>query len=238
MTPETNAADAANFAPLPFTQADEPASAVRLGKWRPIEFPGASGPPTERRSADEVIAAAEAQAAAIVSAARREADEARRQAEVLAQSARQEVAALRSLISRVGDEIQREKHELLARIEPQLLALTARMAGKVVRRVIAEDADVVVDVVRDALRRAEDAARVRVLIHPRDRQIIERRGDDLRLTLRPNAALEIVEDESVEPGGCVVRADDMEINADIGHQLAVLQQRLESAAGDAHRTAA
>jgi flagellar assembly protein FliH len=203
--------------------------------WRPVELGRPGDPLTRRLTPDDVLAAARAEASALLSAAQHEAEGLRQQAQHLREEADEELRRLQGFIVQLRADLERGKQDVLARIEPELLALCAQMAGKVVRRVIASDADVVVDVVRDAIRRVADSRRVRVYVHPRDRERIESHRGDLRPLVAPGAIVEILDDEAIEPGGCVVRTDEAEVDADVGHQIGVLAERVRGATENADR---
>ena len=60
---------------------------------------------------------------------------------------------------------------------------------------------------------------VRVAIHPRDRQTVEESLPQLKLQLPKLGHVEIVDDESLAPGGCRIFTAGGQIDADLNTQL-------------------
>jgi flagellar assembly protein FliH len=70
------------------------------------------------------------------------------------------------------------------------------------------------DAIRHALRVAPDRADATVLVHPDDLALVGELAD-----VAGPRRVQVVADASIEPGGCVVRADEAEIDAQLGAAL-------------------
>jgi len=160
-----------------------------------------------REHADQVSREAAAQAAA--EAARREA----------------EAAALARWQAELADEVRRECRDGLAALVRHTADLAVLLATKIVRREVAADPDVLVRALETVLYKVEAGAALTVTVHPDDAAWLAA-APELRERLRIG---EIKEDRRLERGGCLVKAADLEWDATIERQLAVLGETLDEA---------
>lgn len=190
-----------------------------------------------------IVAAAEGQAVALVQQARRDAaqllNEAKQQMEAWEREAfadgyRQGMAAAEQaaagqlqLAASMLAEAQQATHGMLADMEPEVIRLVLAVAQKVIRREIALDQQIVVEMVKESLRRLGGRAVARVRISPIDVEAL----NEVWHTLTPLARdIELVPDDRVAPGGCVVESRNGEIDAQVDTQLAAVGSQLTALA--------
>lgn len=190
-----------------------------------------------------IVAAAEGQAAALVQQARRDAaqllEEAKQQMETWEREAfadgyRQGMAAAEQaaagqlqLAASMLAEAQQATHGMLADMEPEVIRLVLAVAQKVIRREIALDQQIVVETVKESLRRLGGRAVARVRISPIDVEAL----NEVWHTLTPLARdIELVPDDRIAPGGCVVESRNGEIDAQVDTQLAAVGSQLTALA--------
>jgi len=163
-----------------------------------------------RTRADEIVAAAKEEAERLVSRARAEADaireDARREGE---EAGRAEAAA--TLL-----EAKQILEQTRTQAEPALVALAAKAARRVVRAELKQSPEQIVAIVREVLDRARRATSLTLRAHPAD----------LPLLAKVAASAELVADDSLERGGCVLVSELGEVDARLEVQLDALERAL------------
>jgi hypothetical protein len=110
------------------------------------------------------------------------------------------------------------------------LALAVQLAEKLVRARVEADTGVLRRAIETILFKAEPGVRLEVTCHPDDAALFTA-SPDLRARLRIG---EVKEDRRIARGGCLVRAGDLEWDATLQRQLAVLEEVARAAlAGEA-----
>ena len=174
------------------------------------------------QEAREIQARAIEKAAAIVAAAREEADRIRENArEEGRKEARAEANALL-----VKARIEREK--IIASAEPQLVALGRRIAEKIIGRELEVDESVIVDVVRGAIATVRQQSEIIIRANPEDLEALEAGRQDLISVLARAKDVTLRGDPEISRGGCVVESELGTIDAQLETQLDVLQRILSS----------
>jgi len=116
--------------------------------------------------------------------------------------------------------------EMLDEVRRSLFDFALRLAARVTKRVPAVDPAVVVDQVEAALAQMARSADARVRVHPEDRALVEEAAPTLVRDLELAERIDIVEDEAIERGGCVVVYGRGRIDATIDGQLDRIVQTL------------
>jgi len=188
-----------------------------------------------------VVMDARGEAAAIVERARRAAATARAEVE----DARAEVAAARAEAVRDGHDEGRalaaaelagllvagraQADAMLARLEPEALAIAAKMAEKIVGRAVALEPAVMADIAAEALAACRvRGGLVKLRVHPDDLAAVEGARAALVARLGGEGTLELVADEGVGRHGCVVDTPVGRVDARLATQLAALRGALTS----------
>lgn len=148
---------------------------------------------------------------------------ARQQADADRQAA--EAAALDQWQRELAEGLRREIEDALATVAKQTVTMASLMATKLVRREVTTDPEVLVRTLETVLYKAEAGCALSITAHPEDAAWLEA-APELRDRLRIR---EIKADRRLERGGCLVRADDLEWDATVERQLAVLGEALDEA---------
>jgi flagellar biosynthesis/type III secretory pathway protein FliH len=171
-------------------------------------------------------------AAALLAAARAEADEIRARAaadreeavrQAHAEGRAEAAAEMAALVADARAHADRLRHEAT----PAAIALATKMAEQIIGRAVSVAPEVMADIVGAAL----DACRprgdwVRVRVHPDDAAAVLARRDTLAGRAPPAAAIEIVGDESVGRHGCIIETAVGRVDARLGTQLDALERAL------------
>ena len=122
----------------------------------------------------------------------------------------------------------------LARAEAAAVELAFQIAEKVIGATVAADPEAVLGVVSGALLRTTDRDHLVVEVNPQDFELVRDAATDLAARLGGINRIEVISERRVEPGGCVVRTEEGEIDARIAAQMGRVRQLL----GEVPRSAA
>jgi flagellar assembly protein FliH len=182
--------------------------------------PRAERPPSmdeAHERARGIVAAAEAQAAAVREQARREG---------YAEGMVAGRADLRQLgepavqaLSEAADRVREFQAEAAESVERQAVVLAIEIAEKVVAGAIEVQPERVLDVVRGALRAIVERERLVIQVNPEDLDIVREGLDELTGALGGIEHVEVQEERRVQRGGAVVRTTVGEVDANIRTKL-------------------
>ncbi|HEY6100781.1 MAG TPA: FliH/SctL family protein [Anaeromyxobacter sp.] len=183
-------------------------------------IPGAVHQATEK--VREMVAAAEAEARRILSAAEAARDGIRASA---AEEGRREGLA-RAAAALALVEVERTRR--LARVEGELVALALDVARKVLGRELAERRSAFADLVARGLAEVRERREVVLRVNPADAPAV-RAADGVLGAALARARLDVREDGAVAPGAAVIDTEAGRLDAGIEAQLAHLGRALEEA---------
>lgn len=178
----------------------------------------------------EIITAAEAEAEQIKQEALREAGEiARQKAEELAAAAREEgyregyreglakaeaeAEEIRARARRVLQAAEKQRSALLASLEQEIVGLSVEIAEKIVCQQLTLAPETILAVTREALHAARNRQSLTIYVNPADRQTVESQLGELQKLLAGPAALAVLADEAISPGGLVVETEHGRVDA-------------------------
>jgi flagellar assembly protein FliH len=189
-------------------------------RFEPLDAPppGYDDPPAVRAGqAHDILATARAEAETIRESARQEGFEAGFQAGLAHADQRVKpiVAALGEAHAALGAERERSAEA----VERHAVDLGLRIAEKALGAAIAADPELVVDVVRGALRRLLERDRVQVLVHPEDLELVRDATGKLKQQLGGIGELDVQAERRVARGGAIVRTQSGEVDARLETQL-------------------
>lgn len=139
-------------------------------------------------------------------------------AEALAQSAEQ-IRQLTAAWSQVIEEWEQQRKEMETEARQAVLDFALSAAEKLVHRVVEIDETVVIDQAAQALSLVMSGHDASIRVHPVDRPILQNALPDLLAELSRIEHIELVDDESITPGGCVVAFGQGQIDSRIEKQL-------------------
>jgi flagellar biosynthesis/type III secretory pathway protein FliH len=172
-----------------------------------FEFPELAVP----RPVEERLAAAEAEHQAELAAARAAGYD-----EGLA-AGRAEVSGAARAMAAAAGRLDEASATAAADAEPVAVELALRIAEKILAGELEARPELVLDVVRGALRRLTEPLPATLLVNPEDAELV--RGSIADLSVEHGGKLTVRDDRRVERGGCVVSTPAGEIDAQIKAQL-------------------
>jgi flagellar assembly protein FliH len=178
---------------------------------------------TEKR-----VAELEASAESRLEAAEREASKKGRE-EGREEGYKEGVAEAERLIGRLHvilDRAMDKRAEILQETEAQVVELVLLVAKKVVKVISENQKSVVIQNISQALRKLKTKSDVIVRVNLSDLQLASDHVKDFIQMTENAKKMQIVEDSTVDRGGCVIETDFGEIDARISSQLSELEERI------------
>ena len=138
-------------------------------------------------------------------------------------------AEVQRLIERtqvVLERAQDKRGEILAETEQEIVDLVLLIARKVIKVISENQRDVIIANVIQALRKVKSKGNVIIRVNMSDMQLAtEHKQEFIKLMENANS-IQVVEDSSVDKGGCIIETDFGEIDARISSQLAELESKI------------
>ncbi len=127
----------------------------------------------------------------------------------------QAVAAL----TEAASDLDASRGELEAAALEEVVSLAIAIARRVTKRQALIEPQVLTDNLREAMRLVVGTGAVKVAIHPAQRHTLDSALPALRLDFPRLTHVEVVDDDSVDPGGCRIFAGGGQVEATLGEQL-------------------
>jgi flagellar biosynthesis/type III secretory pathway protein FliH len=190
----------------------------------PLALAAAGGP-------EALAAAAEAEALAVLARAEAERDlmlaDAREQgyAQGLAE-AHGRMAAAVATAEALAAALEDELRAVPGRLADDLAGLAVETAARIVRAELSVRPELVVEVVRAAIRRATDRERIAVHVNPDDLDLVREGAGDILRRMGGIDRLDVLEDPRIPRGGCVLETPAGDVDARLDRQLARVLEAL------------
>jgi len=178
--------------------------------------------------AERRVAELEATASQRLEAAEREAAKKGREAG-REEGYKEGVAEAERLVGRLHvilDRAMDKRAEILAETESQVVELVLLVAKKVVKVISENQKSVVIQNIQQALRKLKTKSDVIVRVNLADLQLTTEHVKDFVQMTENAKKLQIVEDSTIDRGGCVIETDFGEIDARISSQLSELEEKI------------
>lgn len=125
-----------------------------------------------------------------------------------------------------GEELKAARQSYLDDLEPRLAELASAIAAKILGREAEIGQDLVKSCARSALESIVDLERVTLKVNPGDLDAIRNHKVKLLDEFDGLGQLEIVADESIDPGGCVAVSDRLHVDAQWEMQIQQILEQL------------
>ena len=146
-----------------------------------------------------------------------------------AAAAQQETAALAKKLAGTLDDLMRVRNEMIRHTEKQMVQLALAVARRVVHREVSIDPNLLVTMMRVALERVSDAARVTVRLNPVDHQSVT----SGQAGAPASTQVTLTADPRIARGGCRVESEYGEIDAGVDAQIEEIARALLGGDGGA-----
>jgi flagellar assembly protein FliH len=192
-----------------------------------------------RGQADDYLEMVRGEAAKIVQQAHKDAEQIRRKAEAAGRAAAQSAIdrmldekvakrmdTLIPALEQTAAQLDDAKGDLLQQWEQSAIRVATAVAQRVIRRELAHEPAIALDIIAEALRLAAGTSEITVRVNPIDYQHLGNQIERLAETLSHVAPSQIVADEKITPGGCRVTTRHGEIDQQIESQLRRIEEEL------------
>jgi len=125
-------------------------------------------------------------------------------------------------VQQIIDSFNKKREELKSDLDSMAATLAIHIANVIIRREISADHSIVKSIAKEAINMVENKRHIVIRVNPADKEIISGIAQE-SLSVKD---LEIREDSSVDPGGCIVENEQGIIDAQIETQLQEIADKL------------
>ena len=140
---------------------------------------------------------------------------------------REEVDRLIGRLNVILSSIIKKRNEIMEEAEKQLVDIILIIARKVVKKIVDQDEQVVYRNVLEALKVLKSSTEVAIRVNLQDLDLATQHKDEFVNRIEGIEHLKILEDSSVERGGCYIDTDFGSINAKISTQLSHIEEQIK-----------
>jgi flagellar assembly protein FliH len=185
--------------------------------------------------ADRIIAAANEKAVQIEADCRAAFEAERKDAEDEGRAAGREAgfiegkAEAERLVERTQTILQRaqdKRGEILEETEQEIISLVLLISRKVIKVISESQRNVIISNVVQALRKVKGRGNIIIRVNMADLKLTSEHIKDFINLVEGSKSVQIVEDTSVDEGGCIIETDFGEIDARISSQLMELESKI------------
>lgn len=151
--------------------------------------------------------------------------------ELLHETVAEQTAAFEQARAQVMAEVRQAAEQRMEQIERNLAGLVAQMTEKVVHRHVEADDSIVLDVVRATLAEAAGAAQMTVRVSPAAEDLVREAQAELLAAADGADELQVVADDGIGPGGCIVETERGRFDARLRTQMELLGEELDRLLG-------
>ncbi len=126
----------------------------------------------------------------------------------------------------VLERAQEKRAEILAETEQQIIDLVLLIARKVIKVISENQRNVVISNVVQALRKVKGRGDIIIRVNLEDLKVTSEHIKEFIQLIEGVKNIQVVEDSTVDQGGCIIETDFGEIDARITSQLAELEQKI------------
>ena len=137
-----------------------------------------------------------------------------------------EVERLIQRMNTVLERVQDKRAEILQDTENEIVNLVLLISRKVVKAITEAQRNVVIQNVVQALKKVKGKGKIIIRVNMVDLKLATHHVNDFIDMLEGNKDIQVMEDSSVDEGGCIVETDFGEIDARIASQLAELEAKI------------
>jgi len=121
---------------------------------------------------------------------------------------------------------QEKRGEILSETEKEIVDLVLLISRKVIKVISENQKNIIITNVIEALRKVKAKGSIIIRVNLSDLQLATEHKQDFIRLLEGVNTIHVVEDNSVDSGGCIIETDFGEIDARIASQLAELEEKI------------
>ncbi len=128
------------------------------------------------------------------------------------------------LFKKAIEDFSKEKEEAFKAAERQMVDLSLQIAKLIISKEVSIDKNIVASIVKEVLDSVKDKSKISLFINPIDEDVIKKHLPKFMAGIE--AEVELIVDDSIEPGGAIVQTPSGRIDALIDTQIEELKKRL------------
>jgi flagellar assembly protein FliH len=137
-----------------------------------------------------------------------------------------EVERLIGRTQTVLERAQNKRSEILSETEKEIVNLVLLIARKVIKVISENQRDIIITNVVEALRKVKTKGNIVIRVNLADLKLATEHKQEFINVMEGVNSINVVEDSSVDSGGCIIETDFGEIDARIASQLAELENKI------------
>jgi len=130
-----------------------------------------------------------------------------------------ELKILRSVI----EGIEKARAEIYEKIETDVVEMALAIAKKIIYEAAERERGIVVAAAQESIRKASDREMIKIKINPVDHGILNQKKSELLHCFDGIRSILFEEDDSIQPGGCLIETNQGDIDARLESQVRVIE---------------
>ena len=131
------------------------------------------------------------------------------------------------LRAKIADFISAKK-EVFEYIAPDILEISVDIARKIIKREVEQNPQVILDSIVDVMRTiSKDESRITVKLNPLQVDLVKTELPEYISSMGIEAKINVVGDDSIEEGGCILNTNNGIVDASLDTQLEIIKEALK-----------
>jgi flagellar assembly protein FliH len=138
---------------------------------------------------------------------------------------------LKSALDTLGQVVQQLdeiRNEIYRYSEKEVVSLAMSIATKIVRNEVTINKNVILNVLKQALKKIVDYDNIKVRVNPSDLQFLKTQNHQFSHLIDTMKSIAFEEDETILTGGCLIETNSGDIDARIDKQLEAVEEAFKS----------
>ncbi len=144
------------------------------------------------------------------------------------ESGRKKVEPILNKFCELLKEVSEIKESICRDAEKEVVNLALAIARKVVGFEADKNQEVVINVIKEALKSVADHGKIKIRINPADFKFLMEDGRRVRNFLEDPKRITFIEDSTIEVGGCFIESELGDVDARIEKQLQIIEEAFNS----------
>jgi flagellar assembly protein FliH len=132
------------------------------------------------------------------------------------------IQRMQTILERAQD----KRNEILTETEQQIIDLVMLISRKVIKVISENQRNVVISNVQSALKKVKGRGNIIVRVNLMDIKLATEHKQKFIEQVEEAKSIQVIEDSTVDPGGCIIETDFGEIDARVSSQLAELEDKI------------
>lgn len=144
---------------------------------------------------------------------------------------------LREISARLAgsiDALVASSQALWAHAQQEVLSLAVELAQRLLNSELQQHPESLLEMTKSLLSEVHAESSLRLRFNPEDLALIESQRTLLEMNLDSLVEIQLLADAEIERGGCVIEADDRELDGRIGNRLRLMSESLQQSLGAEH----